>query len=183
MSALAQANDEQTTFDLKTRRDTHWAWQPVVQTDPPEVQDAEWPTEEVDKFLLATLEQNGRRPAPTADRYTLIRRLYYDLIGLPPTPDQVDTFLQDDSDAAIERVVDQLLQSQHFGERWGRHWLDLARYAETLGHEQNAAIQNAWRYRDFVIRAYNDDVPYDQFVLEQIAGDLLPSAPASCRWT
>src|SRR5262249_28291374 len=124
-------------------------------------------------FLLAKLEQNQLQPAPAAEPRALLRRLYLDLSGLPPTPEEIDAFLNDKTPGAYERTVDRLLASPRFGERWARHWLDLVRYAEPLGHEFDYPLQNAWRYRDYVIRALNADVPYDQFVTEHIAGDLL----------
>jgi hypothetical protein len=119
------------------------------------------------------MEQAGLKPAPPAEKYTLLRRLHFDLIGLPPTPDEVDRFGQDTSPDAYERVVDRLLASPQFGERWGRHWLDVARYAESSGKDVNIAFPHAWRYRDYVIAAFNSDKPYDQFLREQIAGDIL----------
>ena len=125
------------------------------------------------------LEQAGLVPSPEADRTTLIRRLHLDLLGLPPTPEEVDAFVNDASPDAYEKLVDRLLRSPHFGERWGRHWLDLARYAETDGFEHDAIRPHSWRYRDYVIRAFNADVPYDQFVHEHVAGDLLPNATRS----
>ncbi len=124
--------------------------------------------------MLAKLESAELHPAPPADRAALLRRLYFDLVGLPPTAEQTEQFLDDDSPGATARLVDQLLESPHFGERWGRHWLDLVRYAESRGHEFDEDTLNAFQYRDYVIRAINADVPYDQFVREHIAGDLLP---------
>jgi hypothetical protein len=161
-------------FDLAERRRSHWAWQPIRPHNPPAVRDANWPRHPLDHFLLAKLEDKGLSPAPTADKRTLLRRLYFDLIGLPPTPEETQAFLSDDSSGAVEKVVDRLLASPHFGERWGRHWLDLVRYAETRGHEFDYNIPNAYQYRDYVIRALNADLPYQQFVLEHLAGDLLP---------
>jgi hypothetical protein len=163
------------SFDLQMRRREHWAWQPVQPQKPPAIQNQRWPKVAPDRFILAKLEANHLAPAPEADRRTLIRRLSFDLTGLPPTPKEVDDFVRDSSVDAYENVVDRLLASPHFGERWARHWLDLVRYAETLGHEFDYPIQNAWRYRDYVIRAFNSDVAYDQFVLEHVAGDLLPN--------
>jgi hypothetical protein len=160
-------------FDFEKRRREHWAWQPIRKSKLPVTKDPTWPRNEVDSFVLAGLEQHQLLPAPRADRRTLLRRLYFDLIGLPPTPAEIDAFLSDKTDSAFEKVVDRLLASSHFGERWARHWLDLVRYAETLGHEFDYPLQNAWRYRDYVIRALNSDVPYDQFVMEHVAGDLL----------
>jgi hypothetical protein len=160
-------------FDIAKRRAQHWAWQPIKIAPPPAVAGVAWPANPVDNFILAKLEENQLQPAPPADRRTWIRRLYFDLIGLPPTPAEIDDFAGDASPDACAKVVDRLLASPHFGERWARHWLDLVRYAETLGHEFDYPIQHAWRYRDYVIRAFNADIPYDQFVTEHIAGDLL----------
>lgn len=153
--------------------DVHWSLKPLAPFDPPAVEPSEWRANPIDAFILQALQDAGLEPAPLADRRTLIRRASFDLTGLPPTPEQVRDFLEDDSPQAYERVIDRLLASPRFGERWGRHWLDLARYAETYGHEFDYPIRNAWQYRDYVIRALNADLPYDQFVIEQIAGDLL----------
>jgi hypothetical protein len=161
-------------FDLKRRKAEWWAWQPVRPTAPPAVEDAGWAHGDIDRFILAKLEEQHLRPAPAADRRTLIRRLYEDLIGLPPAPAEVDAFLADTSPGAVATVVDRLLASPQFGVRWARHWLDLVRYAESRGHEFDFAIPNAFQYRDYVVRAFNADVPYDRFVAEHIAGDLLP---------
>ena len=160
-------------FDLAKRKAEHWAWQPVQAGAPPKVKQADWPASPIDQFILAKLEAAGLKPAGPADKRALIRRAYFDLIGLPPTPEQVQAFVADNSPKAFEKVVDELLASPHFGERWGRHWLDLMRYAETFGHEFDFMNQEVWRYRDYVIRAFNGDVPYDRFVKEHIAGDLL----------
>ena len=160
-------------FDLGKRESEHWVWQPVQSPAVPNVGDKEWPRDELDHFVLARLEQAELRPASDADRSALLRRLYFDLIGLPPTPDQAAEFLGDSAPQATERLVDQLLGSPRFGERWGRHWLDLVRYAESRGHEFDNDSPNAFQYRDYVIRALNADVPHDQLVREHIAGDLL----------
>ena len=119
------------------------------------------------------MQEKGLKPASLADKVTLIRRASFDLIGLPPTPDEVNSFLKDESQQAFEKVVDRLLASQHYGERWARHWLDLARYAESEGFKSDETRPNAWRYRDYVIKAFNRDTPYDRFIREQIAGDEL----------
>jgi hypothetical protein len=161
------------TFDMAERL-KHWAYQPVRADPLPDVKQRDWPLTPIDNFILAKLEAAGLAPAPSADKRTLLRRVTFDLIGLPPTPAEIDAFLTDDSPDAFRKVVDRLLASPHYGERWGRHWLDLMRYAETLGHEFDFDIHNAWRYRDYVVRAFNDDLPYDQFVIEHLAGDLLP---------
>ncbi len=161
-------------FNLRQRKERHWAWQPVRPQTPPAVANADWPSQPVDRFILARLEGKKLTPAPPADRRTLLRRLSFDLIGLPPTPAEMDAFLHDSSPDALEKVVDRLLASPHYGERWGRHWLDLVRYAETRGHEFDYAIPNAYQYRDYVVRALNADLPYNHFVEEHVAGDLLP---------
>lgn len=163
------------TFDVEKRRDEHWAWQPIRSPAPPEVSNSAWPRHDIDRFILACLEGAGYEPAPEADRATLIRRLSFALTGLPPTPEAVARFVDDESADAYERLVDELLASPDFGERWGRHWLDVTRYAETYGHEQDYPVEHAWRYRDYVIRAFNSDLPYDDLLREHIAGDLLPT--------
>jgi hypothetical protein len=165
-------------FPLEQRKRDHWSWQPIAKAVPPAaLKQADWPRNDIDRFILAKLEEKGLTPAPDADRRTLIRRATFTLIGIPPTPAEVDEFLNDPAPtpAAFEKVVDRLLASPHFGEHWARHWLDLVRYAETLGHEFDYPLHHAYQYRDYVIRAFNTDLPYDQFVREQIAGDLLPT--------
>src|SRR4051812_3558295 len=161
-------------FDLWKRRASHWAWQPVRPQSPPAVADATWARDPVDAFILAKLQAAGLRPAPPAERRVLLRRLSFVLTGLPPTADEVDAYVGDSSPGATERVVDRLLASPQFGERWARHWMDLVRYSDTLGNEADMPVHNAWRYRDYLIRAFNDDLPYDRLVLEHVAGDLLP---------
>jgi cytochrome c553 len=162
-------------FDLAERRASHWAWQPIRVVAPPAVKHAAWARDPLDNYLLARWEAAGLEPPAAADRRALIRRASFDLIGLPPSAEEVEAFVADRSPHAWETVVDRLLASPRFGERWARHWLDLVRYAETRGHEFDYDIPNAWQYRDYVIRAFNADVPYNQFVVEQIAGDVLPS--------
>ena len=159
-------------FDLAGRKASHWAWRPIADPPIPNTQGS-WSDHPIDRFILSRLEQAKLAPAAPADRRTLIRRAYFDLIGLPPSPDQVHAFLADESPDAFARVVDERLRSPHFSERWGRHWLDLMRYAESRGHEFDYDVPNAYQYRDYVIRALNADVPYDQFVVEHLAGDLL----------
>ena len=168
--AVAEAGAKE-KFDLAKRKAEHWAWHPVKKETPPKVKKTGWPVSSIDNFILAKLESANLKPAAPADKRPLIRRAYYDLLGLPPTPEQVDAFLKDNSPRAFEKVVDTLLASPHFGERWARHWLDLVRYAETFGHEFDFPNQEVWRYRDYLIRAFNDDVPYDRFIMEHIAGD------------
>ncbi len=171
--AVPTADEPTDVFDLEQRKSEFWVWQPVANPDPPQINDSSWPRNDLDHFILARLEEAGLQPAADADRSALLRRLYFDLVGLPPTPDEVESFLADRDAGAVERLVDGLLDSPHFGERWGRHWLDLVRYAESRGHEFDNDTPNAFQYRDYVIRALNADVPYDQFVREHIAGDLL----------
>lgn len=160
-------------FDLAARRAAHWCWQAPVAHELLDVRDAGWVRNDIDRFILAELEEAGLTPSAEADRVTLIRRLTFDLIGLPPTPAEIDAFVADESPEAYEKLVDRLLASPQFGEKWGRHWLDLVRYAETLGHEFDFNIPDAWQYRDYVIRAFNDDVPYDRLLFEHVAGDLV----------
>ena len=162
----------------------HWAFQPVTDPTPPEVKDRDWPRDPIDRFVLAKLEAKGLTPSPAADKRTLIRRATFDLIGLPPTPDEVAAFEADASPDAFERVVDRLLASPHYGERWARHWLDVARYADTKGYVlfQDANFPWSYTYRDYVIRAFNEDLPFDRFVVQQIAADRLPLGEDNARW-
>lgn len=157
-----------------------WALQPLTGRELPEVTDKHWPRSPLDYFVLARLEAQGLQPAPPAERRVWLRRVTHDLLGLPPTPDELARFLADDSPQAFERVVDRLLESPHYGERWARHWLDIVRFAESDGFERDQLRENAFRYRDWVIQAFNDDLPYDEFVRLQIAGDvLLPDDPGA----
>ena len=168
------ASGTQKEFNLAERRAEHWAWQPVKKQTPPKVKQSNWPASSIDHFILKELETKGIKPAGPASNRTFIRRAYFDLTGLPPSPQAITAFEQaaiSNRQLAIENLIDGLLASPHFGERWGRHWLDLMRYAETFGHEFDFQNQEVWRYRDYVIRAFNDDVPYDRFVKEHIAGD------------
>ena len=153
----------------------HWAFLAPQPQQPPMVKDVKWVANPIDSFILSKLEQKGFVPAPPADKTALLRRVTFDLTGLPPTLADVESFLADDSPTAYEKVVDRLLQSQHYGEKWARHWLDVVRYADTNSFERDGAKPNAWRYRDYVIRSFNNDKPYDQFVREQLAGDELPT--------
>jgi hypothetical protein len=154
----------------------HWAYQPPKKSPVPVVKNTAWPKTDIDRFVLANLESKGLAPVADASKLTLLRRVYFDLIGLPPTFDEVNAFLDDKSADPLANVVDRLLASPQFGERWGRHWLDVARYAESTGKDVNTSYPHAWRYRDYVIAAFNADKPYDRFVCEQVAGDLLPSS-------
>ncbi|MEZ6130806.1 MAG: PSD1 and planctomycete cytochrome C domain-containing protein [Planctomycetaceae bacterium] len=158
-----------------------WSFRPVSDPDVPTVKDNSLVQTPVDAFLLAELEKHNLQPAPAADRRTLIRRITLNLTGLPPTPAEVDAFLADESSDAYAKVVDRLLSSPQYGVRWGRHWLDVARYADSNGLDENLAYGNAWRYRDYVIDAFNNDKPFDRFLIEQLAGDLLPNATQETR--
>ena len=164
----------------------HWAFKPVSKPVPPAVRNGAWVKNDVDRFVLAKLEASSMEPNPPAEKRTLIRRAYYDMIGLPPTPGEVNAFLADPSPNAFEKVVDGLLASPHYGERWGRHWLDLARYSDTKGQpnrrrEETPFFPYAWTYRDYVIKAFNDDLPYDRFIREQLAADLLDEGKSATK--
>lgn len=162
----------------------HWSFQPLAPVAPPPVKDAAWPQTPVDRFILARLEAEGLRPNPLVDRQRLIRRVYLDVVGMPPTPEEIDRFVADPDPRAYERLVDRLLADPRFGERWARHWLDLARFAESHGYEQDYDRPFAYAYRDFVIRAFNDDLPFDTFVAWQLAGDrLAPDNPEAWKAT
>lgn len=152
----------------------HWAFVAPSVQQPPAVKNGKWIANPIDAFILSRLEKNGLSPAAPADKIALLRRVTYDLTGLPPTPAEVEEFLADDSPGAYEKVVDRLLKSDRYGEQWARHWLDVVRYADTNSFERDGPKPNAWRYRDYVIRSFNADKPYDQFVREQLAGDELP---------
>ncbi len=159
-------------------KSNHWSFQPIKRPTPPVSREPKASAHPIDVFVLARLEKEGLASSPEADRATLIRRVALDLTGLPPTPEEVDAFLKDTGANAYEKVVDRLLASPHYGERWGRHWLDSARYADSDGYEKDTGRPFAWRYRDWVINALNADMPFDQFTVEQLAGDLLPNATA-----
>ncbi|WP_417748549.1 PSD1 and planctomycete cytochrome C domain-containing protein [Rosistilla oblonga] len=161
------------TSDVRGGRDL-WSLQPVERPAVPQLELLQQPTNPIDAFILARLEQDQMQPAPTASKRELLRRLYFDLIGLPPTLAQIEAFEQDDSPQAFDQVVDQLLDMPQYGERWGRYWLDLVRYADTSGYERDQEKPFAWKYRDWVVAALNADMPYDRFVIEQLAGDELP---------
>jgi len=166
---------------LNDKARAHWAYQPVKNPAVPEVQNNAWPRTPIDNFVLAKLEENGMKPSPQAAKETLLRRATFDLIGLAPTPEEIRAFVNDQSPNAFEKVVDRLLASPHYGERWGRFWLDSARYSDTSGSEKNNNKEDyryayAWTYRDYVINAFNQDKPYDEFLKEQIAADKLPGA-------
>ncbi|OWK45376.1 protein of unknown function DUF1549 [Fimbriiglobus ruber] len=167
-------------YEIPPEKKNHWAWKPVSAVSPPAVKEAAWVKSPIDRFVLAKLEAAGLKPAAPASREVLIRRVAFDLIGLPPTPREIDDFVNDTSPDAWAKVVDRLLASPHYGERWGRHWLDLARYADSNGYEYDEIRPDAWRYRDYVIDSFNADKPYTRFVREQLAGDeLAPDDPAA----
>jgi mono/diheme cytochrome c family protein len=157
---------------------SHWAFRPIVRPPVPTVRQQAWVKNPIDAFILAKLQQHGLTPNPTASKHELVRRLYFDLTGLPPTPKEVEDYVNDPSPKAWEALVDRLLDSPGYGEQWARHWLDLVRYAETNSYERDGVKPHVWRYRDYVIRAMNDDKPFDRFLLEQLAGDELPDPSA-----
>jgi hypothetical protein len=177
--ATEDVNEPNPVYDELRR--THWAWQPLQDVAPPTAAESEWSRDPVDRFLHVKMSEHGLRPAADAGKTALLRRVAFDLTGLPPTPEEIDDFLADESAAAFPKVVDRLLASPAYGERWGRHWLDVARYGESTGSSRNMPYPHAWRFRDYVIDAYNADMPFDQFVREQIAGDLLPAASDADR--
>ena len=157
----------------------HWAFQPLTEPEIPESGSSGWARNEIDRFVLAKMTAQGVEPSPEASKLTLLRRASFDLLGLPPTEADMQAFLSDGDDQAFGRLVEHLLGSPHYGVRWGRHWLDVARYADSTGVDEDHPFGDSWRYRDYVIDAFNDDLPFDQFVREQIAGDLLPSTEAA----
>ena len=170
MEITAQPVQDQ--VDVADGKD-YWSFQPVIEHSPPDTQDITWVRNALDHFILARLESENLKPSKETDHRTLLRRLTFDLTGLPPTPAEIAAFLADSSEDAYEKVVERLLASPHYGERWGRHWLDLVRWAETNGHEFDNNKLDAWRYRDYVIESFNSDLPYNRFLQEQIAGDLM----------
>ncbi len=177
LSGAADSRADQDAYVIQdpdyTEARKHWAFQPVKSYPVPAVEHTEWPTTAIDNFVLQQLEQHGLNPAPRATPELLIRRLYFDLIGLPPAPEAVDAFVDDPSEQAYRQVVDQLLDSPQYGERWAQHWLDVVRYAETEGFEYDRTLPDVWRYRDYVISSFNEDKPYHRFLTEQLAGDEL----------
>ena len=161
------------SFDLLARRDAHWCWDSIKTVPPPKVKNERWIKDPLDRFILKQLEQVNLNPAPPAERRALIRRLYFDIIGLPPSAEQIDAYIGNPSPDATAIVIDELLASPRFGERWARHWMDLIRYAETCGHEFDYPLPHAHQYRDYLVRAFNADVPYDDFIREHLSGDLI----------
>jgi mono/diheme cytochrome c family protein len=156
-----------------------WSFKPISKAAPPTPKQADWATSPLDQFILAAIEKNGLKPAPQADKTTLIRRATFDLTGLPPNEKELEAFLADKSPQAYEKVIDRLLASPRYGERWGRHWLDVMRYADSTGSDEDHRYPHAWRYRDYVVDAFNSDMPYNEFVREQLAGDVLAADPGS----
>ncbi|MGV3772682.1 MAG: DUF1549 domain-containing protein, partial [Verrucomicrobiales bacterium] len=152
-----------------------WSTKPLSPGGLPEVAQKEWPLDPIDFYILQQLEAQKLKPVKAAEKASLLRRISFDLTGLPPTPEALEAFLKDASSKAVEKVVDELLASPAFGEHWGRHWLDIARYADSSGSDNNLPFENAWRYRDYVVKSFNQDKPYDQFIREQLAGDLMPT--------
>ena len=178
LTGSARADDPLAKYDAQIRpaHRRHWAFQPVRPVVPPAVRDASWIRNPIDSFVLARLEARGWKPSPAAAAPALLRRVYLDLVGLPPTPEEQDAFARDTGPHALERVADRLLASPRHGERYARHWLDVARYADSNGYERDADKPGAWRFRDYIIRALNADRPFDRLVVEQLAGDELPDA-------
>jgi hypothetical protein len=171
----AKAQAKPPAYDFEQAK-KHWSYQPVMDPAPPAVADPAWNSHPIDRFLKAGLDRQGLKPAARASKRALIRRVTFDLTGLPPTPDEIDAFLKDTTAAAYEKLVDRLLASPRYGERWGRHWLDVVRYADTAGCNSDFPVPPLYRYRDWVIRSFNEDKPYLDFLREQIAGDLLTPA-------
>lgn len=171
----AGAGAPKTWAEAFKERRAWWSLQPVRTVAIPAVKDKKWSQNPVDLFLLSRLEKKGLRPAAKADRRTLVRRVYLTLTGLPPAPAEVEAFVNDKDPQAYTKLVDRVMASQHYGERWARHWMDVVRYGETHGYEWNHEVRDVWRYRDYLIRAFNQDVPYDQLIREHLAGDLLPN--------
>jgi hypothetical protein len=180
IASFAGKRDEEPDSDWKKKFDwekagQYWAFRKPTVPKVPRPEQVNWVRSDIDRFILSKLEASGLQPSQDAAKATLLRRVYFDLIGLPPSPAQMKSFLADDSPKAFEKVVDELLASRQFGERWGRHWMDVARYAESTGMERNFTYPHAWRYRDYVIKSFNEDKPYNLFIKEQIAGDLMVS--------
>jgi hypothetical protein len=177
---VGKATNPKNKIDFTEAR-SYWAFKPPRAFSAPRVNDTAWPRTDIDRFVRARQEKEKLKPVPDADRVTLIRRVTFDLIGLPPTPAEIDAFVNDKSAGAFEAVVNRLLASPHFGERWGRHWLDVARFGESTGKDRNLPYRYAWRYRDYVIDAFSQGKPYDRFIVEQLAGDLLQSKDPAAR--
>ncbi|WP_020474814.1 PSD1 and planctomycete cytochrome C domain-containing protein [Zavarzinella formosa] len=176
----ASAHAEPKAGTVTAESKNYWAYKPVARPAVPSVKNGAWVANPIDAFILSKLELKNLTPSKPADKLALVRRLYYDLIGLPPTPEQVDSFVNDQSPDAYEKLVDQLLASPHYGEKWGRHWLDVVRYGETNGYERDGPKPYVWRFRDYVIKSFNADKPYDQFIREQLAGDEINPNDPDC---
>ena len=170
-----RTQENQLLVERVSRLEKHWAFQPITRSEPPQVTNSERVANPIDAFVLAKLEENNFEPSPLADKRTLIRRAFFDLLGLPPSPEEVEAFVRDENPQAYEALIDRLLASPQYGERWARHWLDVARYADTKGYvfEEERRYAYAYTYRDYVIRAFNEDLPFDRFIIEQIAADQL----------
>lgn len=183
LSNPTQGQTELPAVSISPAKSDHWSFQPITAPGLPPVQDQAWGRDDLDRFILARLEQAKLKPNPDADRNTLLRRVAFDLTGLPPAPSEIRDFVKDPAplDQALARVVDRYLASPRFGERWGRHWLDVVRYADSVGRNWNAPFTYAWRYRNFVIDSFNEDQPYDRFITEQLAGDLLGADDLALR--
>jgi hypothetical protein len=177
-SGAAVVETERKERQITDEDRNYWAYRPMKRPITPAVKNKDWIRNPIDAFILSRLEEKGLSPAAPADKVALIRRAYYDLTGLPPKPEEIDAFGKDRSAEAYEKMIDRLLESKHYGEKWGRFWLDLVRYAETNGYERDSAKPFAWRYRDYVIKSFNDDKPYDRFIKEQLAGDEMPGDDA-----
>jgi uncharacterized protein DUF1549 len=170
--ASSASNSTGSSITAKDRE--FWSFRPVRQPEPPAVRNESWPRSAIDRFILAKLESSNLKPAAPADKQALLRRVTFDIIGLPPSPEEIEAFKNDDSPDAFAKVVDRLLASPHYGERWGRHWLDIARYGEDQAHSfQPRLYPCGFRYRDWLTQSLNRDMPYNQFLIEQIAGDLI----------
>lgn len=172
---LTEAKTRPAEKKFTARQEKHWAFQPRLDPQPPAVKNEPWVKSPIDRFILAKLEEKGMAPAPAASKLTLLRRATFDLTGLPPTQPEIDAFVADSSPAAFERVLDRLLASPRYGERWGRHWLDVARYADSTGADEDHRYPEAWKYRDWVIDAFNRDLPFNRMVMDQVAGDMMPA--------
>jgi len=170
--ATPAGGESPTEPDSPTTKQIHWAYQPLLDVTPPE-DPTGWAEQPIDQFVAEGMRQQELQRVNLADKRTLIRRAYLDLIGLPPTPEEMDAFLADESQEAYSKLVDRLLSSRHYGERWGRHWMDIVRYADTAGDNSDCPVPEMYRYRDYVIDAFNADKPYDTFLHEQLAGDLM----------
>jgi hypothetical protein len=189
LSTLSNSGAEDEAADLSAKYDSriieeerlHWAFQPPKSPELPTVKNGAWVANPIDRFILAKLEADSMAPARVAERRTLLRRVYLDVIGLPPTIEEQEAFLQDTRPDAYERLVDELLARPEYGERWARRWLDVVRFAESNGYERDAVKPNVWRYRDYVIRSLNHDLPYDRFLTEQLAGDEVEDADQESR--